>query len=65
VARSIYVPLSSEELDLLVAMGKQEKRGAHDQAAHLISVAVYRWRAERELEASLRGESTEMEESVA
>ena len=62
MARSIYVPLSSEELDLLVAMGKHERRTAHDQAAHLIAAAVYRWRAERELEASLRGESTVLED---
>ena len=62
MARSIYVPLDQRELDLLVAMGKAQKRDAHAQAAHLISQAVYRWRAELELEASLRGESTELED---
>jgi hypothetical protein len=43
-------------------MGKHERRTAHDQAAHLIAAAVYRWRAERELEASLSGESTVLED---
>lgn len=56
MARSIYVPLLPEELDLLMAMAKAEHRPTHAQAQHLIAEAVYRWRAERALEGSLRGE---------
>lgn len=65
VARSIYVPLLPEELDLLVAMARQDHRSPHDQGAYLITQALNRWRAERALEASLRGESTALEDIVA
>lgn len=47
-----------------MAMAKQDRRSPHDQAAYLLTQALDRWRAERAFEASLRGESTEME-SVA
>lgn len=57
--RSIYVPLLSEELDLLAAMAEQAKRSTHDQAAHLIEQAVHRWRAEQALQRALEGEELE------
>jgi len=60
VARSIYVPLSSEELDALAAMARQERRSPHDQAAHLISQALDRWRAERALAGSLEDQLEEV-----
>jgi len=59
VARSIYVPLLPEELALLAEMADAERRSPHDQAAHLISQAVYRWRAERVLEHSLETDQLE------
>jgi len=43
-------------------MAKAERRSPHDQAAHLISQALDRWRAERALEGSLQGEFDELEE---
>jgi hypothetical protein len=52
VARSIYVPLLSKELDMLGAMAERERRSPHDQAAWLISQALLRWVAEQELEGS-------------
>jgi len=61
VARSIYVPLLPEELVLLAAMAKQDKRSPHDQAAYLIAQSLDRWRAEQALEGSLRDEP-ELEE---
>ena len=56
MARSIYVPLLPRELALLAAMANAEHRTSHAQAAHLISQALDRWRAERALEGSLQGE---------
>lgn len=61
MARSIYVPLLPEELALLADMARQERRSQHEQAAHLISQALDRWRAERVLEGSLQG-NDELEE---
>lgn len=60
MARSIYVPLLPTELALLKAMASAEHRDTHDQAAHLISVALDRWRAERALEGSLEGQLEEV-----
>jgi len=37
-------------------MANAEHRTSHAQAAHLISQALDRWRAERALEGSLQGE---------
>ena len=58
MARSIYVPLLPRELALLARMADAERRNTHDQAAHLISQALDKWRAERALE-------DELEEEVA
>lgn len=59
MARSIYVPLLPEELALLADMARQEHRSPHDQAAHLISLALDRWRAERAIQGSLEGDALE------
>ena len=62
MARSIYVPLEAEELALLSAMAKAERRSPHDQAAHLISLGLERWRAERVLEGAFRDDPEVIEE---
>lgn len=54
MSRSIYVP--DIDIDLLRAMAKAERRSLHAQAAHLISEALERWRAEQALEASFEEE---------
>jgi hypothetical protein len=59
VRRSIYVPLEAEEVALLAAMAKQERRSPHAQAAHLIAQALDRWRAVQVLEDSLDSEVLE------
>lgn len=43
-------------------MAKQHKRSTHDQASYLLTQALERWSAERAFEASLRGESNELED---
>jgi len=55
--RSIYVPLREEELSVLGRMAKHEHRDSHNQAAHLITVALERWEAEQDLERSIKGEA--------
>lgn len=60
--RSIYVPLLPDELRALAEMAAQERRTVHDQGAHLISLALARWKAAQDFEASL--DATEVE-SVA
>lgn len=45
-------------------MARQQRRKPHAQASYLLGQALERWRAERELEASLRGESTDLEEAA-
>ena len=62
VARSIYVPLLPEEVDLLAAMAKQDKRTPHAQAAYLLALALRAWAAERAFEASLGCESNDLED---
>lgn len=57
--RKIYVPLRRDELPDLAEMARESRRLVHEQAAYLISEALDRWRAERALEASLRGEDLE------
>ena len=51
--RSIYVPLVPSELRDLAAMADDERRSVNDQAAHLISEALKRWRIQKDFEASL------------
>lgn len=54
--RSLYIRLSPRELALLEQMADEERRQLQDQAAHLVSLAVHRWAAERELVAPFAAE---------
>ena len=51
--RAIYVKLLPGELALLKAMAAEDRRPIHEQAAHLVSLALHRWQTEKLYEASI------------
>jgi len=51
--RAVYIKLLPRELALLEAMADEERRLIQDQAAHLVSLAVHRWQAEKAFEESI------------
>ena len=51
--RAVYIKLAPRELKLLEDMAVEERRLIQDQAAHLVSQALYRWQAAKAFEASI------------